>query len=124
MMFLFNAVVIGVGIAHMKFISFFASVQETVALFIVGVVYSLIQHGLQVEDDIGILGESYKMWMDIDPHLLLWTLLPALLTGDAMTIDTCVAKRVALQCIYLAGPGVLIGGFGTAAFLNVFIDWQ
>ena len=26
---------------------------------------------------------SYDMWMSIDPHLLLFTLLPVLLTGDA-----------------------------------------
>ena len=32
--------------------------------------------------------------MAIDPHALLFALLPALLAGDAMTIDTQVAKRV------------------------------
>jgi len=123
MMFLFNAIVIGVGIAHCKFISHFAHVQETVALFLVGVVYSLIQRGLQVEDDIGIVGDSYKMWMNIDPHLLLWTLLPALLTGDAMTIDTFVAKRVAKQCVYLAGPGVLLQSMIVASVISWALEW-
>jgi NhaP-type Na+/H+ or K+/H+ antiporter len=61
------------------------------------------------------------MWMQIDPHLLLFTLLPALLTGDAMTIDTTVAKRVAAQCIYLAGPGVLVSSCLTGLFLWQFL---
>merc|ERR1719453_1486205 len=73
---------------------------------------------------IGKWGDSYNMWMDIDPHLLLFTLLPALLAGDAMTIDTSVAKRVAKQCMYLAGPGVAIGAFCTAFFLDAYIDWK
>ena len=32
-------------------------------------------------------------------------------TGDAMAIDTSVAKRVSGQCLWLAGPGVLLGPF-------------
>merc|ERR1719482_997156 len=40
-----------------------------------------------------------------------------------MTIDTSIAKRVGLQCVWLAGPGVCIGGFGTAAFLHLLLDW-
>ena len=31
-----------------------------------------------------------------------------LLSGDAMTIDTSVARSVAKQCLYLAGPGVIL----------------
>eukprot|EP00971_Amphidinium_carterae_P095820 1896225-Amphidinium_carterae.1 len=45
----------------------------------------------QVKGEVGVFGQSYDMWMQIDPHLLLFTLLPALLAGDAMTIDTSVA---------------------------------
>merc|ERR1719482_36423 len=41
-----------------------------------------------------------------------------------MTIDTSIAKRVGLQCVWLAGPGVLIGGFGTAAFLKFLLGWD
>jgi NhaP-type Na+/H+ or K+/H+ antiporter len=41
-----------------------------------------------------------------------------------MSIDTSVAKRVGFQCLYLAGPGVLICGFGTASFLSVFLGWD
>merc|ERR1719487_17218 len=69
------------------------------------------------------------MWMQIDPHLLLFSMLPALLAGDAMTIDTSVARSVAKQCMFLAGPGVLFGAFATALALYgylhlVGIEWE
>jgi len=48
------------------------------------------------------------MWMGIDPHLLLFALLPPLLAGDAMQMDTNVAQAVAKQCLFLAGPGVVV----------------
>mmetsp|Transcript_100671 Transcript_100671/g.305501 ORF Transcript_100671/g.305501 Transcript_100671/m.305501 type:complete len:891 (-) Transcript_100671:47-2719(-) len=56
-----------------------------------------------------MLFRSYHSWVAADPHLLLFTFLPPLLTGDAMTIDTHVARRCAHQCLLLAGPGVVIG---------------
>jgi NhaP-type Na+/H+ or K+/H+ antiporter len=64
------------------------------------------------------------MWMGIDPHLLLFTMLPPLVTGDAMAIDTAVAKRVMKQCLFLAGPGVCIAGFSTATFLYVYMPYE
>jgi len=68
---------------------------------------------------------SYEMWMAIDPHLLLFTMLPLLLTGDAMTIDTSVARLVYKQCLYLAGPGVVFCTFLTALFIWAYLpyDW-
>merc|ERR1740127_257725 len=98
--------------------------QQSVALFMVGFIYSLISKGLSLKEKTGIFGDSYDMWMKIDPHLLLFTMLPALLAGDAMTIDTSVAKRVYLQCLYLAGPGVLVNAFLFAGFLRYwFPSW-
>merc|ERR1719284_637311 len=118
MIFLFNALVIGAAVMHLGM--YFHTMQLTVALFVLGMIVSLVIEGFHLTDHdrLGVFGQSYEMWMAIDPHLLLFTPLPALLAGDAMTIDTSVAKRVGLQCLYLAGPGVLIGGFGTAGFLK------
>merc|ERR1719456_432172 len=38
-----------------------------------------------------------------------------------MTIDTSIARRVALQCLYLAGPGVGVCAFLTAFFLYAYL---
>merc|ERR1719191_509623 len=41
-----------------------------------------------------------------------------------MTLDTSVARRVAKQCVYLAGPGVAINGFLMALFLYVYLPYN
>jgi len=120
--FLFNALVIGVGVLHLQMV--FPKVQQTVVLFILGICYSLLIEKAGLKDSTGILGYSYEMWMHIDPHLLLFTMLPALLAGDAMQIDTSVASRVSRQCLYLAGPGVLFCSMVTAAFLSLYLGWS
>jgi len=122
LLFLFNAFVIGAAVMQLS--SYYPWMQQSVLLFVAGFVMSLFFKGLKLKEKVGIWGRSYDMWVGIDPHLLLFTMLPPLLAGDAMTIDTSVAKRVGFQCLYLAGPGVLICGFSTAAFLSWFLGWE
>jgi NhaP-type Na+/H+ or K+/H+ antiporter len=62
--------------------------------------------------------------MGINPHLLLVIFLPPLLFGDAMNIDTFVARRTAGQCLLLAGPGVVIGAFATGALLYYLLPYK
>lgn len=121
MLFLFNALVIGAIVMHVNTLC--PGMQQTVALFVVGMIVGLVLEGLDVKEHIGVFGQSFDMWMNIDPHLLLFALLPALLAGDAMTIDTSVAKRVALQCLWMAGPGVIIQAMLVAAFLCAYFQW-
>jgi NhaP-type Na+/H+ or K+/H+ antiporter len=54
------------------------------------------------------------MWSNIDPHLLLFSFLPALLFADSMGLNWRLWKRCLPQCLLLAGPGVLIGTVLTA----------
>jgi len=124
LLFLLNALILGALVTHVTTDPRFYWMQQTVVLFVLGVVYSLIQEGLGIRDRIGVFGRSYAMWMEIDPHLLLFVLLPPLLAGDAMTIDTSIARRVAKQWLYLAGPGVILNGFSTAFFLWVYLPYQ
>merc|ERR1719162_1537632 len=122
LLYLFNALVVGAAVMQLS--AKYPILQQTIVLFVIGFICSLLLKGLAIKDKIAVWGDSYEMWMNIDPHLLLFTLLPALLAGDAMTIDTSVAKRVAKQCLYLAGPGVVFGGFITAFFLDFYIAWE
>merc|ERR1719387_3370948 len=98
----------------------FKCTQETVMLFCLGMICSFLLEVSGAHDDLGVWSTTYKMWMGIEPHLLLFTLLPPLLAGDAMTIDTTVAKRVAYQCLYMAGPGVLAQAMAVAGILKVY----
>jgi NhaP-type Na+/H+ and K+/H+ antiporter len=124
LLFLFNAFVLGTVVTHLTSFKMFESLQQTVVLFSIGVVYSFVQEGLGASAELGVAGRSYNMWMDIDPHLILFTMLPALLTGDAMTLDTSVARRVAKQCVYLASVGVFVNSFLTAAFLYWYLPYE
>mmetsp|Transcript_23241 Transcript_23241/g.51423 ORF Transcript_23241/g.51423 Transcript_23241/m.51423 type:complete len:1252 (+) Transcript_23241:95-3850(+) len=122
LLFLFNALVVGSAVMHIHL--HYPQLQQTVVLFLLGLVVSLFLEGLDWKSQIGVIGDSYDMWMGIDPHLLLFTLLPLLLAGDAMAIDTSVAAHVGYQCLYLAGPGVIVQCFIIAGFLHVYIGWS
>lgn len=122
LLYLFNTLIAGAAV--LQFTSRFPSFPLTVVLFAMGFGLSIFLKHADLIDKLRIWGDSWEMWMDIDPHLLLFTLLPALLAGDAMTIDPSVARRVYLQCLWLAGPGVLICGFCTAGFLKLFLGWD
>lgn len=128
LIFLLSALIIATAITHLTMFPRFHGLQQTVVLFILGVCFSLLmdEEGVGLENKLAVFGRSYKMWMNIDPHLLLFTMLPALLAGDAMNIDTAIARRVAKQCVYLAGPGVVINGFSTGLFLWWYLphDWS
>merc|ERR1719162_2895943 len=116
---------LGTALLHLQTLPRFHSLQFTVVLFILGVFFALMaENGLL--DDVGMLKRSYEAWMNIDPHLLLYVFLPPLLCGDAMTIDTHVAKKTAWQCIFLAGPGVAVGAFFTSlvAYFVLPYEWN
>ena len=53
----------------------------TVALLIVGFSIGLLHRG--TDKGLGVLSDSIDSWDNIDPHMLMYTLLPALLFGGA-----------------------------------------
>merc|ERR1740129_310828 len=121
---LFIALITGTGVLHLSTVPRLAGLQQSVVLFVLGVIFSLVMEKAHVKDVVGRVGISYDLWMGIDPHLLLFVMLPVLLMGDAMVIDTHVAQRVAGQCLYLAGPGVLFNAIIAALFLQFFLEWE
>jgi hypothetical protein len=129
MIFLLMCILIGTALTQVKTYRRFSFLQETICLFILGLLFAVFIELLGGEEHTGVVGSSYGMWMRIKPHLLLFTMLPVLLTGDAMTIDTTVARSVASQCMYLAGPGVIINSLLPSLFLWLYLGsfyegWQ
>eukprot|EP00931_Biecheleriopsis_adriatica_P026811 TRINITY_DN16249_c0_g2_i1.p1 TRINITY_DN16249_c0_g2~~TRINITY_DN16249_c0_g2_i1.p1 ORF type:complete len:1046 (-),score=213.54 TRINITY_DN16249_c0_g2_i1:188-3325(-) len=125
LLYLVLALTVGTGMLHLMTLPILhkLGLPYTVVLFVLGFVCTIVQTTFEGTESLGMLGVSYSMWMEIDPHLLIFTMLPVLLTGDAMAIDTSVAKQVAGQCLWLAGPGVLLSSFATAAFLSAYLKW-
>lgn len=84
-----------------------ASIPYTVSLLIAGVLLGAMH--IESSQGLGTLSRSIALWMDIDPHVILYSFLPVLLFGDALSIVWHDFRRTAMQCAVLAGPGVLIG---------------
>jgi sodium/hydrogen exchanger 10/11 len=125
LVYLVVVLIVGTSIMQLTTLPWLHSLPYTVVLFVLGVCCALLYHALgDNASSLGAFGRSYEMWMGIEPHLLMFVMLPVLLTGDAMTIDTAVAKRVACQCVYLAGPGVAAGALLTASFLYLYLQWD
>ena len=51
---------------------------------------------------------SQKRWLNIDPHVLLFSFLPLLLFGDAMTLNVHHLGQKIWQCLILALPGTFV----------------
>ena len=119
---LFVALLVGAATMHLGFR--FHHLQPTVALFVLGAVSGFVMEGFKLREKLGVFGASYQMWIGVDPHLLLFSLLPPLLAGDAMTIDSAVSKRTFSQAAYLARPGVLVGALLCASFLQFYFEWS
>ena len=81
------------------------------ALFVEGVALALAH--VASGERLGALSASLKMWLNIDPHVLLYAFLPLLLFGDAMNLNVHHVRQKIGQCLVLAFPGVLFGTFVT-----------
>eukprot|EP00602_Paraphysomonas_sp_CaronLab_P007782 CAMPEP_0185028336 /NCGR_PEP_ID=MMETSP1103-20130426/13971_1 /TAXON_ID=36769 /ORGANISM="Paraphysomonas bandaiensis, Strain Caron Lab Isolate" /LENGTH=781 /DNA_ID=CAMNT_0027562721 /DNA_START=210 /DNA_END=2555 /DNA_ORIENTATION=- len=86
----------------------------TVVVFFLGCMLSLV---IDSDVDLGHVEESIRSWKKIDPELLLYLFLPALLFGEAMSLKWYHVKAVFSQALILAGPGVLIGAYLMALIL-------
>ncbi len=110
-----------IGILIQYCITRFAPVVPyTAALFVVftvlGGVHEVVSkaNGTTAEADASVLSTSIEMWVNMDPHLLLFVFLPALLFGDSMGLNWHLVKRCFWQCMTLAIVGTVIGTTLTA----------
>lgn len=95
------------------------NIPYTVVLFIWGIVLS--QATIQL--DLALLGESIRDWQHIDPHLLLFVFLPALLFGEAMSLNIHHLKLTFFSALLLAGPGSVYGAMVLGALTKVIVPY-
>lgn len=60
------------------------------------------------ENSLGDFSQSFLIWQDIDPFLLLAVFLPGLLFGDGMETETYQLARIAPQLVLLCLVGTVI----------------
>ena len=116
-----------VGLLSGTFITFLLSrfapnLPYTVVVFLLGI---LLATGVEYSN-FGVLGDSVVIWSAIQPELLLFVFLPALIFGEAMTLNVHHLKCTFSSSVLLAGPGSLIGTFLLGACVKVMLpyDWS
>lgn len=99
-------------------------VPYTVALLLLGIGLGALEYG--THGGLGKLGASIRVWADINPNLILFVFLPALLFESSFAMEIHQIKRCMVQMVLLAGPGVVISTFclGTAIHFLFPYDWN
>eukprot|EP00929_Paragymnodinium_shiwhaense_P112951 TRINITY_DN81211_c0_g1_i1.p1 TRINITY_DN81211_c0_g1~~TRINITY_DN81211_c0_g1_i1.p1 ORF type:complete len:990 (-),score=170.23 TRINITY_DN81211_c0_g1_i1:95-2977(-) len=76
--------------------------------------------------NLGSLSRSIDLWVDIDPHLIIFLFLPCLLFAEGINLKWIYVKGAGVQVLLLAFPGVIVGTLLIAWFaVNVFpYNWN
>ncbi|KAK3251009.1 hypothetical protein CYMTET_39639 [Cymbomonas tetramitiformis] len=77
-----------------------------------------------VAESAPLLVNSVRMWVNIDPHLLLNLFLPALIFSDSFQLNIHMVKKCFTQCSLLACPGVFMGVVLTACFAKFVLPYE
>jgi len=104
-------------------------IPYTVAVLVIGVVLGVAYQMLTdcTPHDCNTkfqLVQSMRLWVNIDPHLLLHLFLPALIFSDSFQLNLHMVKKTFMQCTLLAVPGVLLGTFLTATFAKYVFPYN
>jgi len=123
-LFMFFGLAVGAVITFILNRNSYLGLPYTVGVFITGALISVIADHTQFLGDLEL---SVQSWEKIDPELLLYLFLPALLFGEAMSLRWHFVKAVFPQALLMAGPGVLMGAYLMGSFIYYCvpsINWQ
>jgi NhaP-type Na+/H+ or K+/H+ antiporter len=119
--FLFVGLLIG-ALINVAFAE--SKLPYTVLVFLAGMILGVIElHGEDVD-----FVESMRDWTHIDPDLILFVFIPALLFGEVTNLNLYHVKGAIAQALLLAGPGavlctVMVGFYMSADLLPFAVQW-
>ena len=118
--FLFIGLTIGAAILYLLQ-RLVPTLPYTVAVFIAGLLISLFSDFRDPDDTFQL---SISEWNNINPMLILYLFLPALIFGDAMALNFHHVKGVFVPSTLLAFPGAVVSTFAVAAALKLLpLGW-
>ena len=82
-------------------------IPYTVTLLVCGIAMGMAHEA--TDGGLGSLSVSMDQWIHIDPHVLLFTFLPALLFGDAISMEFASIRKAFGQMLTLATAGEFPG---------------
>lgn len=119
-LFLFFAFFVG---AIMTFIlsRYAPNLPYTVVLFVTGALFSGI---FSLVDENNILRQSIDSWNSINPELILYVFLPALVFSESMSLNFHHVRSVLLPSAIMAIPVALLGMVGFAAAIHSLLPYN
>lgn len=95
----------------------------SVMIFTLGMVCAQMDHSFNSNGEISEeIHESIEYWLAVDPHVIMFGLLPPLLFESAFGVDFHVFAKVAAMAIIMALPGVIVATGCTAAVSMLFFS--
>ncbi len=123
--FLVLALAIGAAIRHLLRKTPF---PYTVALLIFGLILGLMERNGWLFEIWPELSFSVQEAADFDPHLILFVFLPTLIFESAFAMDTHIFKKIFIQAVILAAPGLILSALFVAWLMKVMFagswDWK
>eukprot|EP00756_Hemistasia_phaeocysticola_P008149 Hpha_TRINITY_DN14513_c0_g3::TRINITY_DN14513_c0_g3_i1::g.46891::m.46891 len=107
--------------ASLRFLLLGTQVPYTVVLFLIGMAFG----GASLYDGFSL--QNYAAISEIDPHLIFYIFLPALIFESAFAMDIPIFLKVVGQCILMAVPGLMVASLITgsvAKFVFAKYDWN
>jgi NhaP-type Na+/H+ or K+/H+ antiporter len=95
-------------------------IPYTVVVFAIGMIFST---ALQNPNKHDLLKLSMEMWDKIDPHLIFYIFLPALLFGEAMSLSFHQVRSAFISASLIAGPGAVFGTFALASLVHYSLPY-
>ena len=100
------------------------SIPYTVVLLLLGLLIGSLSRMYFQQDNVSATSQLMTLIAQMDPHLILYLFLPALIFESAFAMDTHLFKRMFSQICLLAIPGLIIATSLTAAFAMWQFPWQ
>ena len=103
-------------------------IPYTVVMLLVGFILGEYEQLFIHVPGLAPLAESTLLWQEMNPHLILYVFLPALIFESAFSTDFHIFNKSLSQVSLLAGPGVLLGLLLTAGLCSGLLasygwDW-
>ena len=115
------AIALGASVRHLLRRS---AIPYSVVLLLLGLAVGVLARFTLPESSTHAFALTMDLIANMDPHLILFLFLPALIFESAFAMDTHLFKRMFSQICLLAIPGLLIATALTALFSLVAMPWQ
>lgn len=122
LVFLLTSLIIGVTVRTLLKRT---PIPYSVALLVVGLFLGFAQRKhIFAMGGLEMFGNSFRMVSELDPHLILFLFIPALIFESAFNMEVHLFKRTLSQTVTLAVPGLIISTLLTAGFAHYVFPWE